>query len=80
MKFQISKELDEILKKLDNNTKEIVFKKIDKILKNPELGKPLKYTLSGLRSERVGKYRLVYEIKKDTIVFHDFEHRKKVYK
>lgn len=45
MRFQISEELDKILKKIDGNTREIIFKKIDKILKNPQLGKPLGYSL-----------------------------------
>lgn len=80
MKFQISKQLDEILHKSDKNLREQVFKKIDKILKLPELGKPLRYGLHGLRSERIGVFRLIYEIKGDLIIFHTLEHRKKVYR
>ena len=79
MKFQISKELDETLSKLDRNLREQVLKKIDKVLKQPHLGKPLSKGMSGLRSERVGKYRLIYSMHPDFLVFHAFEHRKKVY-
>ncbi|MGC9200932.1 MAG: type II toxin-antitoxin system RelE family toxin, partial [Candidatus Aenigmatarchaeota archaeon] len=49
-------------------------------LENPELGKPLKYSFKGLRTERVGKFRIIYEIEGNIVVFHTFEHRKKVYK
>ena len=80
MKFQISKELDDSLRKMDSGLREQVFKKINKVLKLPELGKPLKYSLHGLRAERIGAFRLVYEIKDDMVVFHTLEHRKKVYR
>lgn len=80
MKFQISKELDRILKKLDKSIREQVFKKIEKIVNNPECGKPLKYSMCNLRSERIGKLRILYEIKDDVIIFHTCEHRKRVYK
>lgn len=65
--------------KLDKSIKERVDKSIKKILERPELGKPLKYELAGLRSEHVGKFRVVYEIKGNTVIFYTFEHRKKVY-
>jgi mRNA-degrading endonuclease RelE of RelBE toxin-antitoxin system len=55
-------------------------KAVEKILERPELGKPLRYTFKGLRSERVGKFRIVYEIAGKFIIFHTFEHRKKIYK
>lgn len=80
MKFQISKDFDETLKKLDNNLREQVIKKMDKILRLPVSGKPLRHNLGGLRSERIGPFRLVYEIKGDLIIFHSFGHRKNVYR
>lgn len=66
--------------KLDKVLKVRVDKAIEKILKNPELGKPLKYDLAGLRSERIGKFRIIYEIKGEVIIFYTFEHRKKAYR
>jgi mRNA-degrading endonuclease RelE of RelBE toxin-antitoxin system len=50
-----------------------------KILNDPTRGKPLRYSFRGCRSEEVGKYRVIYEIAGDIVVFHYFEHRKKVY-
>lgn len=57
-----------------------VDKSIQKILDNPELGKPLAFELHGFRSERIGPFRLIYEMRGDVVVFHTFEHRKKVYR
>lgn len=75
-----TEDFSNIYSKLDKNIKTIVDKSIEKILNKPELGKPLKYSLHGLRSERIGTFRLIYEIKGEFIVFHSLEHRKKVYK
>lgn len=69
-----------IYSKLDKNIKERVDKAIFKILEKPNLGKPLKYELAGLRSEHIGKFRILYEIKGNNIIFHSFEHRKKAYR
>jgi len=66
--------------KLDKGMKLRVDKAVQKIVEKPELGKPLTYGLAGLRSERIGKFRVIYEEKGNTIIFHLFEHRKKVYK
>lgn len=64
---------------LDNSTKIRVDKVIQKILDKPYLGKPLMYSLSGLRSERVGPFRIIYEEKDNVVIFRFFDHRKKVY-
>lgn len=66
--------------KLDKNLKNLVDKAIKKILEKPELGKPLMYGFAGLRSERIGKFRLIYEEKGNAIILHAFEHRKKAYR
>ena len=73
-------DFSKIYSRLDKQEKERVDKAIDKLLIKPELGKPLRYELAGLRSEHVGKFRLLFEIKEDTVIFHTFEHRKKVYR
>lgn len=79
-KSSFTEDFSQTYSKLDKSTKERLDKSIKKLLDNPELGKPLKYELAGLRSEHVGKYRLLYEIKDNLIIFHTFEHRKKVYR
>ncbi|NQE44635.1 hypothetical protein C5S31_01260, partial [ANME-1 cluster archaeon GoMg2] len=49
------------------------------ILSNPNMGKPLRYTLKGFRAIRIGKYRLIYAIEGDAVKVYAIEHRKKVY-
>lgn len=66
--------------KCDSHIKSLLDKLVQKILSNPELGKPLRYNLAGTRAERLGKFRVIYEQKGDFVIFHEFEHRKKVYK
>lgn len=67
--------------KLNRSDQEIIGKKIDKLKINSELGKPLTGTLSGLWSLRVGKYRVLYEIRKNELLIYvlGIGHRKKVY-
>ncbi len=63
-------------KKIQTRAKKIV----QKIIDNPEIGKPLKYDLFMLRSIKIPPFRVIYEFRSDTIILHKFEHRKKVYK
>jgi mRNA-degrading endonuclease RelE of RelBE toxin-antitoxin system len=42
----------------DKALKEKIDKSIDKLKDHPYAGKPLKHNLAGLRSLRVGKYRI----------------------
>lgn len=64
----------------DNNVQKRVLKVVQKLIDNPNIGKPLKYDLVGLRSVRVSAFRIVYEMKDDTMILHKFQHRKIVYK
>ena len=63
----------------DAATKEKARKQIKKIIQNPEIGKPLRFDLKGLRSVRVKPFRILYEYKSNTIYFLDFDHRKSAY-
>ena len=67
-------------KKLKGSLKKQLEKAVRKILANPKGGKPLRYSFKGLRTERVGKFRIVYEVERNFVIFHVFEHRKKVYR
>ncbi|MCK4613652.1 MAG: type II toxin-antitoxin system RelE/ParE family toxin [Thermoplasmata archaeon] len=49
-------------------------------MKDPEKGKPLRYIFQGCRTARVGKFRIIYEVVENSVVFHYFEHEKKVYR
>lgn len=52
-----------------------------KLLNDPEVfGKPLRKSLRGFRSLRVGDYRVIYLIKKDFILIVIIGHRSMVYK
>lgn len=54
----------------------------EKLITKPELfGKPLRYSLLGFRSLRIGDYRVIYIIEKNRTVFVVLiAHRKNVYK
>jgi mRNA-degrading endonuclease RelE of RelBE toxin-antitoxin system len=67
------------LKKLDKSDADIVLKRMAKVLKNPELGKPLHSPLQGHRSERARNLRIVYKVEKGRIVFVFLGHRKEAY-
>ena len=56
-----------------------VKKMVEKIIDNPDVGKPLRYELAGLRSVRVPPFRILYEHTGDRLIFHTFEHRDTVY-
>jgi mRNA-degrading endonuclease RelE of RelBE toxin-antitoxin system len=56
-----------------------VKKIVEKIIDNPDAGKPLRYELAGLRSVRVPPFRILYELLGDRLIFHTFEHRDTVY-
>ena len=55
-------------------------KMVKKIRDNPEVGKPLRYDLFGLRSIQIPPFRILYEFRVDLIFLHKFEHRKGVYR
>ncbi|AKG92403.1 TPA_asm: type II toxin-antitoxin system RelE/ParE family toxin [Geoglobus ahangari pleomorphic virus 1] len=69
------------LTKKDKPLAERLAKAILKLEENPYLGKPLSYDLSGLRSLRVGKYRIIYEINENErkVILLAVAHRKKSY-
>ncbi|MFH1308268.1 MAG: type II toxin-antitoxin system RelE/ParE family toxin [archaeon] len=65
-------------KKLDSFLLEKIKKQIQKIIENPEVGKPLKYK-RGERSLYIKPFRLIYTLKEDELILLKFDHRKKVY-
>ncbi len=67
------------IKKLDKHQRELIYKRIQKILENPQLGKPLHAPLHDYKSERLEKYRIIYKIVNNTIEFAWLEHRSHVY-
>ena len=68
------------INKVCDKAVQIKIKKIvKKIIDNPDVGKPLRYELEGLRSVRVPPFRILYELSGDCLIFHIFEHRDTVY-
>ena len=52
----------------------------EKLSQHPiEFGKPLQYSLKGLRRLRVGDYRVFFQIVKQTVLIVKIGHRKEVY-
>ena len=69
------------LKKISKPDKEIIRKTIEKkLITNPlDFGKPLQYSKKGLRSLRVGDYRVIFKIEEITVLIVKIVHRKEVY-
>lgn len=53
---------------------------VNKILRDPGLGKPLRYTLKNRRRIHIGSFVLVYEFHHGELRFIDFDHHDKIYK
>ncbi len=66
-------------KNLDNLILQKLKRQIFKIVKNPNVGKPLKYK-RGERSLYIKPFRLVYAVRGDEIILLKFGHRKNIYK
>lgn len=78
----ISLGVEKRLKKFDKDIQKRITDTLDEIKENPNAGKWLQYDLSGLKSYRIGKLRIVFEVDeaKKQIKVHDIDHRKNVYK
>lgn len=61
MKLKAPAPVAETIRGLHPNLKKKIRAGLEAILKDPEAGKALKQELSGLRSFRVGRYRIVYK-------------------
>jgi len=70
-------EFIKLLGKLDNSIKEKVKKQIQKIIENPEIGKPMKYARKDTREVYISPFRLSYSYIKheDKIIFFELYHK-----
>jgi mRNA-degrading endonuclease RelE of RelBE toxin-antitoxin system len=66
-----------LLGKIDNSIREKLKKQILKIVENPEIGKPMKYTRKDTREVYVAPFRLSYAYIKheDKIIFLNLYHK-----
>ena len=76
-------EFEIILKKLKNkkpNVFKSLIKKIEKVAREPVLGKPLRNTLRNYRRVHIDSFVLIYEIHMLEVRLIDFDHHDKIYK
>jgi mRNA-degrading endonuclease RelE of RelBE toxin-antitoxin system len=61
----------------DSNIKQKIIKQIEKIIENPEIGKPMRYERKGTREVYIPPFRLAYIYNKDKneIVFVELYHK-----
>lgn len=82
-KVEYISSVKEDLSSISKTNKEQIRKAIEKKLSlNPvEFGKPLQYSLKGLRRLRVGDYRIIFQIEEDpkTVLIVKIGHRREVY-
>ena len=74
-----TEKFEQEFKKADASVKEKAVKQLNKIIQDPETGKPLRYDLKGERTVYVKPFRIIYSYSNSTIYFLRFEHRKDVY-
>ncbi|MBA3721739.1 MAG: type II toxin-antitoxin system RelE/ParE family toxin [Parachlamydiaceae bacterium] len=86
MKYRIFYDLaskNKDFERIPSSIREIIKKAIQKKLTiDPvNFGKPLRYSLKGYRSLRVGEYRVIYKIDEDKVIviIVDIDHRKDIY-
>jgi mRNA interferase RelE/StbE len=81
-KIEYNKEAVRNLEKISTSEKNKIFRGIEELRENPDLGKQLVGPLKGLRSLRIGNYRVIYkkEMQIITIIVLAIGHRKNIYK
>lgn len=81
-KIQYTQKAVKSLKKLNPNVLENLRVAIEELKSKPDLGKQLTGPLKGLRSLRVGDFRIIYkkEIQELVVLVIAVGHRKEVYK
>ena len=72
-----SEKFEKILNKLDKSLKIQIDKLIDKLINNPEMGKPMMYQRKGTREVYIGSFRLSYSFDRNSnaIFLLDFYHK-----
>ena len=71
---------DDVKKIRDKGLKDKLQKQIDKVTRNPDFGKPLRYDMKGERTIYVKPYRMLYVVDGDKLILLRFEHRDEAYK
>lgn len=77
--WDISAEIKGQIRHLPPDLKQRIWDSIDILIDHPYAGKPLSEELSGYRSYRLGKYRLIYRIKDDRLILEAVGPRSTIY-
>ena len=77
VKYTYAPKFQKTFKKLDNSLKIQIKKLVNKIIENPEIGKPMKYNRKGTREVYAGSFRLSYSYDKnvDELIFLTIYHK-----
>ena len=68
------------MKKKDRRMFGEVTSQIEKIIRAPEIEKPLRYALKSRRRVHVGSFILIYELHDEELRFLDVDHHDRIYK
>ena len=82
-KIVYSLQFERIIKKCKKNDRKLFGQltyEMEKIVGDPTIGKPLRYTLKNRRRVHVGSFVLVYEFHNNELRFIDFDHHDHIYK
>jgi mRNA interferase RelE/StbE len=79
MKFRISDEMRDQISHLHPDIKQKIRRVLSEVIKNPLCGKPLRGELEGMRSFRVGKFRIIYRLASDIIEIIALGPRRSIY-
>ncbi len=77
---RISHRAEKSLEALEARFREQLKAALRELSRNPLLGKKLKGELAGLRSYRLGAFRIVYRLTKEAVEVAYIDHRKDVYR
>jgi mRNA interferase RelE/StbE len=77
---RISRRAEKILEALDARTQDQLKTALRELSTSPLLGKKLKGELEGLRSYRLGTFRIVYRFTESAVEVVFLDHRKDVYR
>ncbi|HEX9901147.1 MAG TPA: type II toxin-antitoxin system RelE/ParE family toxin [Candidatus Methylomirabilis sp.] len=77
---RLSRRAEKTLQALDERYRDHLKEAIRELAANPLLGKKLKGEFEGLRSYRLGSFRIVYRFRKELLDVVHIDHRKDVYR
>ena len=83
MRIVYASRFEDILTKLKKKNRtlfRIIVSQIEKIIREPEIGKSLRHAMKSRRRLHVGSFVLVYEFHNDELRFVDFDHHDRIYK